>query len=98
MQWDYAVIMVDHASSTGSFKPVVEWKGRYQYATITGYPAALFNGQVIQRALGKLSFDATPNIVADKHNRAYLTQGTSGGAWIVNFNKIESAVSVLPPL
>ena len=30
-----------------------------------------------------------PNIVALRHNRADLTQGSSGGAWVANFDKRE---------
>jgi hypothetical protein len=63
--------------------------GKYNRATITGYPTALFKGEIIQKASGELSFDVG-NIVALKHNHTDLTKGTSGGAWIANFSKNES--------
>lgn len=91
-QWDYAMILVDGPSATGYFNWDVDWSGKYQSATMIGYPIALLNGQIIQIAEGLLHF------ASDRHNvvelvhaeRPDLTQGTSGGAWVANFSKEES--------
>jgi hypothetical protein len=92
-QWDYAMILVDHDSTTGYFNWDVDWSGKYQNATMTGYPLAVLNGQIIQMVGGTLHF------AADRHNvvelvhaeRTDITQGASGGAWVANFSKEETA-------
>jgi hypothetical protein len=92
-QWDYAMILVDHDSTTGYFNWDVDWSGKYQNATMTGYPLAVLNGQIIQIVDGTLHF------APDRHNvvelvhaeRADITQGASGGAWVANFSKEETA-------
>jgi Trypsin len=91
-QWDYAMILVDRSSTTGYYqKWVVDWQGRYRGATATGYPAAMLGGEIIQIAHGDIFFpnSSIPNIVALRHNHADLTQGSSGGAWVANFDKRE---------
>jgi hypothetical protein len=92
-QWDYAMILVDHDSTTGYFNWDVDWSGKYQNATMTGYPLAVLNGQIIQIVDGTLHF------APDRHNvvelvhaeRTDITQGASGGAWVANFSKEETA-------
>src|SRR5204863_851357 len=45
-QWDYAMILVDRDSATGHYENwAMEWKGKYQDATVTGYPAAMLRGE-----------------------------------------------------
>jgi len=91
-QWDYAMILVDRSSTTGYYqKWGVDWNGRYRGATATGYPAAMLGGEIIQIAHGDIFFPnpSIPNIVALRHNHADLTQGSSGGAWVANFDKRE---------
>jgi Trypsin len=93
-QWDYAMILVDRDSATGHYKNwVVDWQGKYEIggATATGYPAAMLGGQIIQIAHGKIFILNLPNVVALRHNHAGLTQGSSGGAWVANFNQQEDA-------
>src|SRR5262249_50281029 len=83
-QWDYAMILVDRSSTTGYYqKWTFDWQGRYRGATATGYPMAMLGGQIIQIAYGDILFPnpRNPNTVALRHNRADLTQGSSGGAW-----------------
>jgi hypothetical protein len=60
---------------------------------VTGYPGAMLGGQIIQRALGEIvSVNVTaPQVVALRHNQIKLTQGSSGGAWVVNFSKDDDA-------
>ena len=91
-QWDYAMILVDRSSTTGYYqKWTFDWQGRYRGATATGYPAAMLGGEIIQIAHGDILFpnSSIPNIVALRHNRADLTRGSSGGAWVANFDKRE---------
>jgi hypothetical protein len=93
-QWDYAMILVDRDSVTGHYKNwAVEWKGKYQDATVTGYPAAMLRGEIIQKAHGEIYFPnfTMPNIAALRHNNSDLTQGASGGAWVANFSKQDDA-------
>src|SRR5262249_488426 len=93
-QWDYAMILVDRDSATGHYKNWVgDWQGKYEIggATATGYPAAMLGGQIIQIAHGKIFILNLPNVVALRHNHAGLTQGSSGGAWVGDFNKQEDA-------
>jgi len=93
LQWDYAMILVDRDSTVGHYKNwVVDWQGKYRDATATGYPAAMLGGQVIQIAHGEIFvIPNLPNVVALRHNHAGLTQGSSGGAWVANFNQQEDA-------
>ena len=92
-QWDYAMILVDRSSTTGYYpKLTLDWQqGRYPRATATGYPVAMLGGQIIQIAYGDILFPnpRNPNTVALRHNRADLTRGSSGGAWVANFDKRE---------
>ena len=91
-QWDYAMILVDRSTTTGYYqKWTFDWQGRYRGATATGYPVAMLGGQIIQIAYGDILFPnpRNPNTVALRHNRADLTQGSSGGAWVANFDKRE---------
>jgi len=93
-QWDYAMILVDRDSETGHYKNwVVDWQGKYRGATATGYPAAMLGGQIIQIAHGEIIFipNLPNNVVALRHNHAGLTQGSSGGAWVANFDQQEDA-------
>jgi Trypsin len=91
-QWDYAMILVDRDSATGHYKNwVVDWQGKYRDATATGYPAAMLGGEIIQKADGEIFIPNLPNVVALRHNHAGLTRGSSGGAWVANFNQQEDA-------
>jgi hypothetical protein len=92
-QWDYAMILMDRDSSTGHFKAwKPDWFGKYREATVTGYPAALLNGKVIQIAQGELfglNSLGRPNVVGARHNVAGLAEGSSGGAWVAKFGKAD---------
>lgn len=92
-QWDYAMILVDRDSATGYFNWDVDWSGKYQNATMTGYPLAVLNGQIIQIVDGMLHFASNRrNVVELVHaERTNITQGASGGAWVANFSKEETA-------
>jgi hypothetical protein len=84
------MILVDRPSATGYYKKwEVDWQGRYRGATATGYPSAMLRGEIIQKADGEIFFPQFPNVVGLRHNHPGLTQGSSGGAWVVNFNQQE---------
>ena len=88
-QWDYAMILMDHDGPDGFFNSEVDWKGKYQTATMIGYPLAPLADLTVQTARGPLYFPPDrPNVVALVHmNRQDLTRGTSGGGWMVNIHK-----------
>lgn len=97
-QHDYAMILVDGDSLTGSIKYATDWKGQYVGATRVGYPGDVLGGEIIQEAHGIVFFaDAIPMFLDDHNNQmsypglvvhwqnnTRLTQGTSGGAWVAS--------------
>jgi hypothetical protein len=92
-QWDYAMILVEGQSLTGHFNWEVDWVGKYQRATMTGYPNALLKGQIVQQVQGTLvPVSGRRNLVSlSRPDHPNLREGTSGGAWVVNFDKSEAA-------
>jgi V8-like Glu-specific endopeptidase len=101
-QNDYAMILVDSDSLTGTIAWQGDWKGKWLGATRIGYPGDILNGEIIQQAHGIVFFadsipiftnDGTtqsfPNLVVHWQRNTKLTQGSSGGAWIVNFDPAE---------
>src|SRR5262245_2684772 len=92
-QWDYAMILVEGQSLTGHFNWEVDWVGKYQRATMTGYPNALLKGQIVQQVQGTLvPVSGRRNLVSlSRPDHPNLREGTSGGAWVVNFDKSEGA-------
>jgi hypothetical protein len=91
--WDYAMILVEGQSLTGHFNWELNWVGKYQRATMTGYPNALLKGQIVQHAQGTLApVSGRQNLVSlSRPDHPNLREGTSGGAWVVNFDKSEEA-------
>ena len=96
-QHDYAMLLVDGSSITGVMPYALDWKGKVGYVTRIGYAGDILVGQIIQKSGGALFFaDAIPmlpksypNIVVQWAPITDLTEGTSGGAWIANFNTKE---------
>jgi hypothetical protein len=96
-QHDFAMLLVDGQSPTGVMPYLLDWKGKFGYATRVGYASDILNGQIIQKSGGAVFFaDAIP--ILDKSYPALvvqwaptteLTSGTSGGAWIAKFNTTE---------
>jgi len=99
---DYAMMLVDSDSLTGTMPYQTDWKGKWLGATRIGYPGDVLNGEVIQQAHGIVFFaDAVPiftnngqtqsfpNLVVHWQRNTKLTQGSSGGAWIANFDPDE---------
>ena len=92
MQFDYAMILVNHDSITGHFKVDTDWLGKHPAAYQIGYPGAIEGGMIIQRDLGLLALALSrSNEIILMHANPNMTQGTSGGAWISNFSTTESA-------
>jgi hypothetical protein len=86
-QWDYALILMDHPSLTGYYNIAVDWQGKFSGATATGYPGAILGGEVIEKTQGDLIQPSdVPNEYALKHGQKRFTQGSSGGAWVGNFD------------
>ena len=85
------MILIDGQSLTGHFNWEVNWVGKYQRATMTGYPNALLKGQIVQHAQGTLApVSGRQNLVSLlRPDHPNLREGTSGGAWVVNFDKSE---------
>ncbi|THD48270.1 MAG: hypothetical protein E7774_03235 [Bradyrhizobium sp.] len=98
-QHDFAMLLIDGQSPTGVMPYMLDWKGKYGYATRVGYSSDILNGQVVEKAGGAVFFaDAIPMlaksfpaIVVQWAPTTELTSGSSGGAWIANFNTTEGA-------
>jgi hypothetical protein len=101
---DLAMILVDADSLTGAMAWQGDWKGKWLGATRIGYPGDILNGEVIQQSHGIVFFADSipiftsngnqlsyPNIVVHWEGNTKLTQGSSGGAWIANFDSTENA-------
>jgi len=107
-QHDFAMILVDHDSSTGVMPYALDWKGKANYVSRIGYPENILDAQIIQAVPGILFFTdalpmniarygqpamSSPNIVGQWGPITDATQGMSGGAWVVNPDANESANS-----
>ncbi|HXP02981.1 MAG TPA: hypothetical protein VN808_02600, partial [Stellaceae bacterium] len=102
-QNDYAMILVDSDSLTGTMAWQADWKGKWLGATRIGYPGDILNGEIVQQAHGIVFFadaipiftnkgtaQSFPNLVVHWQRNTKITQGSSGGAWIVNFDPTEA--------
>jgi len=93
-QHDYALILVDANSPTGTMPYALDWKGKYSSAIRIGYPSAILDSAIPQKATGIVFFastlpmgiDSQPNLVVHWGPSVDATQGMSGGAWVANFN------------
>jgi hypothetical protein len=99
-QHDFAMILVDGSSATGVMPYDLDWKGKWGAATRVGYPGDILNGQIVQQSHGIVFFadaipmfprESLPNLVAHWQPLAGFTSGSSGGAWVANYNSAESA-------
>jgi len=101
-QNDYAMMLVDGDSLTGTMPWQGDWKGKWLGATRIGYPGDILDGEIVQQAHGIVFFadaipiftsDGTaqsyPNLVVHWQRNTRITQGSSGGAWVVNFDPTE---------
>ncbi len=91
-QWDFAMVKVDHKSTTGHYNYALG--GPANWAVDTGYPAApLGSAAVIETDPGDIF---STNVLASEaglqneqvlwHGNPQFTQGSSGGAWVANFD------------
>jgi len=103
-QNDYAMLLVDSDSVTGTMAWQADWKGKWLGATRIGYPGDILNGEIVQQAHGIVFFadsvpiftsngstQSYPNLVVHWQRNTKLTQGSSGGAWVANFNPAEAS-------
>jgi V8-like Glu-specific endopeptidase len=103
-QYDFAMMLVDADSLTGKIVWQGDWKGNWVGATRIGYPNDILNGEVIQEAHGIVFFaDAVPIFTSNGNQQSYpnlvvhwqrntkILGGSSGGAWIANFDATENA-------
>jgi hypothetical protein len=99
-QHDFAMILVDGTSATGVMPYDLDWKGKWTAATRVGYPGDILSGQIVQQSRGIVFFvdsipmfpgESLPNLVAHWQPLAGFTSGSSGGAWVGNYNSGESA-------
>jgi len=97
-QHDFAMILVDGNSPTGVMPYQLDWKGKVTKAVRIGYAIDKLNGEIVQQARGHLFFadeismfapQSVTNLVTHWAAITDLTQGTSGGAWIVHFSTTE---------
>jgi len=98
-QWDYALMLLDGGSDTGHYGDVgldsldqfprsADSLNNAPHAVVTGYPAAMLEGKVIQAADGIVAIpDARfgQHLFVAGHGREGLTVGSSGGAWVLDF-------------
>lgn len=74
MQYDYAMILVNHDSITGHMKVDTEWLGKHPEAVQIGYPGAIEGGMIVQRDPGVLALSLSrPNEVILMHANPNMT-------------------------
>lgn len=98
-QHDYAMILVNGNSPTGTMPYMLDWKGKVNEVVRVGYAGDILDEEVVQRSPGIVFFandiplfDAsTPNLVVQWQSLTDFTNGSSGGAWVANYNSTEGA-------
>jgi Trypsin-like peptidase domain len=96
---DFALVLVDGNSPTGTMPYALDWKGKASAAVRVGYAADILDGEIIQQAEGIVFFsnaipmfpESPPNLVVHWQSVTDLSQGSSGGAWIANFSTDDGA-------
>jgi len=91
---DFALVLVDGNSPTGTMPYALDWKGKVSAAVRVGYAADILDGEIIQQAEGIVFFsnaipmfpESPPNLVVHWQSVTDLSQGSSGGGWIANFS------------
>jgi hypothetical protein len=94
MQHDFAMILVDRPSPTGTMPYQLDWKGQYNFVWRIGYPGNILGGDIVQRVGGSLFFSdvipmgdwSLPNLVVQWGPITDATYGMSGGAWVANLS------------
>jgi hypothetical protein len=96
-QHDFAMILVDGDSATGAMPYQLDWKGKVKRAVRVGYAGDILDEEVVQQSPGVVFFagdiplfkESLPNLVVQWQSITDFTNGSSGGAWIANFNTTE---------
>jgi hypothetical protein len=96
---DFALVLVDGSSPTGTMPYALDWKGKVKEAVRVGYAGDILDGEIVQQALGIVFFadsipmfpESPPNLVVHWQSVTDLNQGTSGGGWITNFSAEEGS-------
>ena len=81
---DFAMILVDGDSRTGWFGTQWNWQGEYKNANKIGYPSGVDQGETMQIVGGPIMVDS--GLVQMKHGDPNKQQGSSGGAWIGDYD------------
>ena len=81
---DFAMILVTEDTETGWFGTQWNWEGNYDASTKIGYPVGVMKGEVIQVEHGPISIE--DGIVELRHGNKAEQGGSSGGAWIGDYN------------
>ena len=96
---DFALVLVDGNSPTGTMPYALDWKGKVKIAVRVGYAGDILDGEIVQQAEGIVFFansipmfpESPPNLVVHWQSVTDLNQGTSGGGWITNFSTEEAS-------
>jgi hypothetical protein len=88
-RWDYAMLLADEDTATGYFGWQSDWEGKYDSASKIGYPAAISSGEVVQVDNGPLFLH--DGIVELRHGNPRSLEGSSGGAWVAQYNTSDAA-------
>lgn len=94
---DFALVLVDGNSPTGTMPYALDWKGKATDAVRVGYAGDILDGEIVQQAYGIVFFansipmfpESPAGLVVHWQSVTDLSQGTSGGAWITNFSTDE---------
>jgi len=98
-QHDFAMVLVNGTSPTGTMPYQLDWKGQFKFVWRVGYPADILGGDIVQRVGGVVfSADAIPmgqwsqpNLVVQWGPITDATHGMSGGAWVANMSTSEAS-------
>lgn len=81
--YDYAMLLMDGRSATGSFGVHWNWAGAYGSLTKIGYPRGVAGGKLMQVDVGAVAVRG--GLVEMRHGLTFDLHGSSGGAWIGNY-------------
>jgi hypothetical protein len=85
--FDYALLVTSEDSITGHFGWSTGWRGRFATAVKIGYPRDIEGGRIVQLESGPITFPKDrPGTVAMRHANPKSRQGSSGGAFVANFD------------
>lgn len=87
---DFAMLLVNGTSSTGTMPYALDWKGKYSFVWRLGYPADVIGGDTMvytpgivfpANAIPLPAGDNSANLVVQWGPMTDATEGMSGGAW-----------------